>query len=61
MTQPSRSAEPPNESCSFCGGDGWVPGGPEHHPSCDGDCAGLCPIQTQQQCENCQGTGMVKP
>lgn len=49
------------ETCFACGGYGWVPGGPEHHPSCNGNCRGLCPIQTQEQCKNCQETGKVGP
>jgi hypothetical protein len=35
-----------------CGGQGWTEGPPAHHPNCDGQClGGLCPIQTQVECD----------
>jgi hypothetical protein len=43
--------------CKICKGEGWVVG---YGHACDGDeraCEVLCPIQVQEPCEACLGTG----
>ena len=43
--------------CKVCKGEGWVVG---YGHACDGDeraCEVLCPIQVQEPCEACLGTG----
>jgi len=48
--------------CPDCGGSGWVEGtGMAHHPSCNGSCRNCpIPVQTQEPCGMCGGTGQVK-
>ena len=48
--------------CPDCGGQGWVEGiGMAHHPSCDGSCRNCpVPVQTQEPCDTCGGSGQVK-
>ena len=62
-----RDDEPPTEPqlCRECGGVGWIEAVRQgHHPNCDAGgpyCSRLCPvpIQTQEQCGACEGSGVV--
>lgn len=51
-----------SEPCPACGGNGWVEGPPDHHPTCDGNCDSRCPVQTQVECD-CVGARLsaLKP
>ena len=60
VTDYRRGEYPLEEKCSTCNGQVWTA---EHSPYSgdhdeDGSCNGGCPIQAQ--CENCQGTGIIK-
>lgn len=49
-------------NCPDCGGLGWVEGtGMAHHPACDGSCRNCpIPVQTQEPCDTCGGSGQVQ-
>lgn len=56
-TIPPQPDRPEPGPCGACDGRGWTTVA-THHPACDGDCL-LCPIEDQDECPVCGGTGAV--